>query len=393
MNAATLLDRLRGAAELVIETAEIGAVRQYGAEHVNLSASRITAGAQLPEHKNLVDQALSWAQLDVGKGGIRKLVATRAVERLALEFTRELVQVVPGNVSIEIDGRLAYQRRQLIDRIRALAKQLDEAGVPTERLRFKIPATWEGILAAGKLASKNDLRCHMTLVFGIHQVAACADAGVDIISPAVGRITDWHKKNDGVEAYAVGDDPGVTAALTMVDYLKAHGYASHLMPGMFRSAEQALALSPHVDLLSLPPKLLSLTPETSVEGALADDAARSRVPPDKLEVDAAKFQSMQAADPVASSKLQSGVKNLSWAVVSQQKQLADWIGAQQDEAAELSTLQLFSIWDYDGDGFIDREEWGGTDEVFNALDRDNNGRISLEEMAIGLGAPYKGDDS
>ncbi len=391
MTAATLLDRLRGSTELVIETAEIEAVRLSGAEHVNLSASGITAGAQLPEHKQLVDQALSWAQLDVGKGGIRKLAANRAVERLAIEFARELVQVVPGHISVEIDGRLAYQRRQLIDRIRALAAQLNEVGIPNERLRFKIPATWEGIQAAAKLASKNDIRCHMTLVFGTHQLAACADAGVDIIGPSVGRITDWHKKNDGVDGYPIGQDPGVKATRAMGAYLKTHGYASRLMPGMFRSAEQALALAESSELLSVPPKLLSLTLESPDDGL----TGAALVPPEapaKLEVDAAKYQSLHGADTLATNKLQSGVKNLSWAVVSQQKQLADWISNRQDEAAELSTIALFSIWDYDGDGFIDREEWGGTDEVFNALDRDNNGRISLEEMAIGLGAPYKGDE-
>ncbi|MBW2456116.1 MAG: hypothetical protein JRI68_16475 [Deltaproteobacteria bacterium] len=393
MTAATLMDRLRGSTELVVETAEIEAVRRSGAEHVNLSASGITAGAQLPEHKNLVDQALAWAQLDVGKGGIRKLAANRAVERLAIEFARELVQVVPGHISVEIDGRLAYQRRQLIDRIRALAAELNAVDIPNDRLRFKIPATWEGIQAAAKLASKNDIRCHMTLVFGTHQLAACADAGVDIIAPAVGRITDWHKKKDGVDRYPLGEDPGVRATLAMGAYLQAHGYASRLMPSMFRSAEQALALASSAELLSVPPKLLSLVPEELAD-APAETASAAPVDgtPAKLEVDAAKYQSLHAADPVATSKLQSGVKNLSWAVVSQQKQLANWIGNQQDEAAELSTIALFSIWDYDGDGFIDREEWGGTDEVFNAIDRDNNGRISLEEMAIGLGAPFKGDE-
>ena len=109
-------------------------------------------------------------------------------------------------------------------------------------------------------------------------------------------------------------------------------------------------------------------------------------------MDANTFSSMHSADPVSATKLQGGVLNLSWAVVSQEKQLVDWIMARQDKAAESSTVTLFRIWDYDNDGYIDREEWSGTEEVFNALDRDNNGRISLEEMAIGLGAPYKPDE-
>ncbi len=391
MTAPTLLDQLQATSELVLETAETETICQFGAQHVSLSASGITAAAQLPEHKSLVSQALSWAQLAVGKGGNRKLVAIRAVERLAIEFAQEMVGVVPGHVSIEVDGRLAYKRRQLIDRTRVLAGQLAEAGAPLERFRFKIPATWEGIQAAAKLQSKDGIRCHLTLVFGTHQLAACADAGVDIIAPAVGRITDWHKKHDGVDGYAASDDPGVAAAAAMGDYLTTHGYSSKLMPSMFRGVQQALALA-SCELLCLPPKLLSLRP---AEGEATKPVTAPPGPTtaaDKLEVDAAKFQSLHAADPVSSTKLQSSVKNLSWAVVSQENQLANWISQQQGEAAELSTLALFGIWDHDGDGFIDREEWCGTEEVFNALDRDNNGRISLEEMAIGLGAPYKADD-
>jgi transaldolase len=391
MTAPTLIDQLRAASELVLETAEIEAVRQYDAQHVSLSASGITAAAQLPEHKSLVDQALSWAQLAVGKGGNRKLVAIRAVERLAIEFAREMVGVVPGHVSIEVDGRLAYKRRQLIDRTRAIAAQLTETGAQLDRFRFKIPATWEGVQAAAKLKSKDGIRCHMTLVFGTHQLAACADAGVDIIAPAVGRITDWHKKNDGVEGYPPSEDPGVVAAAAMGDYLTSHGYDSKLMPSMFRGVHQALALAGR-EMICLPPKLLSLLPSEGDGDQLLATAPPATTPADKVTVDAARFQALHAADPVSATKLQSSVKNLSWAVVSQEKQLADWISTEQGEAAELSTLALFGTWDHDGDGFIDREEWCGTEEVFNALDRDNNGRISLEEMAIGLGAPHKADD-
>jgi transaldolase len=388
----SLLEKLVAHSVVVPETAELSVVKHFGATHVNLSASRITAAAQQPEQSKMVMDAIDWAQKKVGKGGNRKLVSMHAVDRLAIEFAREILTMISGNVSIEVDGRLAFKRRQLIDRGRALIDHLEELEVDTKRVRLKMPATWEGIEAARKLREKNDILCHMTLVFGLHQLAACADAGVALVSPAVGRISDWHKKKMNVDGFEAEADPGVQAAIEMHDYLARHGYETQLMPGTFRSIEQALALS-GCELLTLPPKLLNLleemdhNPERRVDKSGAAERGK-----EKIEVDASMYQTMHAADPCANDKLSGAIRNLSFAVVSQEKQLADFITKHQDAAAETPTLALFRIWDYDGDGFIDREEWNGTPEVFNALDRDNNGRISLEEMAIGLGAPYKPSD-
>lgn len=227
----------------------------------------------------------------------------------------------------------------------------------------------------------------------MHQLAAAADAGAAVIAPAVGRITDWYKKRDGVDGYAVDADPGVLRTRQMLDYLKQHHYDATLMPGTFRSPDQAIALA-HCERISLPVKLLNMLAERS-DGDSALSAAQAVARGDeqeKLTIDKAAFGRMNSDDKVANSKLSGGVKNLSWAVVAQEKQLVDWINRRQDVAAEQSTITLFRTWDYDGDGHIDREEWSGSEAVFNALDRDNDGRISLEEMALGLGAPYSPDD-
>jgi transaldolase len=379
-----LLERLRAVSEIVPETAEITLVEHYRARHVNLSAAGITAAAQLPENAAIVDDAVAWAQKSAGKGANRKRVAIAAVEHLALEFARRLSTIVEGRVSIEVDARLAYKRRALIDRARAMLAQLGEAGVGKDRVLLKIPATWEGIEAAQLLTKKDGAGCHMTLVFGMHQLAACADAGAAIIAPAVGRITDFHKKQDGVEGYEPAADPGARVALAMHAYLVAHGYASELMPATFRGPEQVVAVA-GLPYVSVPHKLLELLEATAGE-------LEARTPPEaaaKITVDAAGYQAMHQSDAAAAAKLSAGVQNLSWSVVSQEKQLGDWITARQDRAAESSTIALFRTWDYDGDGYIDREEWNGSEEVFNALDRDNDGRISLEEMAAGLGSPYR----
>ncbi len=390
MSDPSLLTELAKLSAIVPETAELETITRYGSQHVNLSASRLTAAAQLPQHAEIVDEAIQSAQEKVGKAGNRKLVAIRAVERLPVAFAKRILDLIDGQLSVEVDGRLAFKRRTLIDKARTIMDLFEQAGIDKTRIMLKIPATWAGIEAAAKLREKNDIQCHMTLVFGMHQVAASADAGAAIIAPSVGRITDWHKKNDGVDAFSPEEDPGVQRAAQMHAYLRAHNYDTKLMPSTFRSEEQALALA-GCDLLCLPPKLIDelATRHGSVQLAVGTNGDASV---ERLTIDQASFDTLQGNDPVSRSKLTAGVKNLSWAVVAQEKQLVNWIGQRQDNEAEDSTIALFGTWDYDGDGFIDREEWNGSAAVFNALDRDNNGRISLEEMAAGLGAPYRSDD-
>lgn len=382
----SLLSKLRSVSILTPETADLAVIGRLAPDHVVLSSARVTAAAQAPEHADLVDAAVRWAQKKVGKGGIRKLVAMHAVQRLPLEFTRRIVESTGARVSFEIDGRLAHKRRQIIERAREIVAELEELGIGKDRVLLKVPATWDAIEAARKLAEKDGIKCHLTLVFGMHQLAAAADAGVGVVAPCVGRITDWHKKNDGVEGYAPVDDPGIRTVAAMHRYLHDHGYTTtKLAPYTFRALDQPLALA-GIDMIALPMALIDdldaregeLTEHLPGAGALG-----------KLTLEKSSFDSMHMADAVASSKLSAGIQNLSWGVIAQEKQLADWIVARQDRAAETSTQRLFSTWDFDGDGYIDREEWAGTDEVFKALDRDNNGRISLEEMAKGLGAPYR----
>lgn len=382
------MPRLTELSELATESTHAYALRRYGVKHVDLSASKVTVAAQQAEHVDVVQAAIEWAQREVGKGGNRKMVGIRAVERFQLELARKLLELVPGEVSVEVDARLAYKRRPTIEKARAMWTQLEELQVDTSRILLKLPATWEGIEAARKLADKNGIRCHLTMVFGMHQLAGAAQAGAEVISPPVGRITDFYKKRAGVDGYPPEEDPGVLLVRRMQHYLERHHPEAQLMPVAFRGFGQAVALA-GVPRISLPAPFLEELEKcdepTPVE---VDDPAEL-----PLELDAGTYQRLQTADPVATDKLASGIKNLSWAVISQEKQLVDWITQRQDEAAETSTLTLFRIWDYDNDGYIDREEWSGTDEVFNALDRNNDGRISLEEMALGLGAPCPKDES
>ncbi|MBM4374711.1 MAG: hypothetical protein FJ095_06475 [Deltaproteobacteria bacterium] len=379
----TLLDRLAAVSALVPESAELSKVAALPARHVSLSTSRLTAAAQDPAHAHLVDAAVRYAQRSVGKGGNRKLVAMRAVERLTVEFARALSEQITGFVGLELDGRLAFQKRATIDKARALVSDIEELGVPRERIVVKLPATLEGIEATEVLSSKSGVRCQLTLVLGMHQVAAAADAGAHSIAPPVGRITDYHKQA-GTEAVD-GVDPSLALVRSMREYLRAHGYPTLVVPYAFRSVDQVLALA-GFEALTLS------TTHTDELASRTDDAeltvaAPTAIAGERLVVDAPTWNRMHAADGLATSKLSDGVRSLGFAVVSQEKQLGEWISARQDAEAESTVNAFFQVWDYDGDGYIDREEWNGTEAVFNALDRDKDGRISVEELARGLGAP------
>jgi transaldolase len=300
MTDANLLAQLGALSALAIETADVGAIRTCGARDVHLSASRITAAAQGPEHADIVDAALDWAQQDIGKGGNRKLAAIRAVDRLSLEFARRAAALVEGRVSLELDARTAFQTAATVERGRSAAEQLGRAGIAADRVLLKIPATWEGIQAAAKL-EKLDIRCHLTLVFGMHQAAACADAGATVVSPAVGRITDWHAKQAKVEDFAPAEDPGVLGCVRMQHYLRRHGYRTELWPSTFRSVEQALALA-GCDGIALPTALIhELRSRVGHLERKLDGGSAPSHGIDKLEVDAGRFTSMHNADPVSSA--------------------------------------------------------------------------------------------
>ncbi len=386
----SLLEKLLAQTEIIPESTEVALIASVRARHVSLAVARITAAAQDPAHGAIVDAAIHWAQKDVGKGGNRKLVAMRAVERLSVEFARALAAQVPGQVSVELDARIAYQKRATIDKARSLVAQLEELGVHKERVIVKLPATLEGIEAAAILRGKSDIRCLMTLVFGAHQVAASADAGAHSIAPAVGRISDWHKQQAG--AIVGAEDPALETVWEMRDYLRTHSYDTLLVPCAFRGLEQVLAFR-GIECMALPSALIEELHARHDD--LSQTSARATGQPSKherLAVDAAAYNRLHAADPLANAKLQEGIRNLGFAVVSQQQQLGEWIQKRQDTSAESALLAFFGVWDYDGDGYIDREEWNGTETVFNALDRDRDGRISVQELALGLGAPAQPKD-
>ncbi|MFM8005564.1 MAG: transaldolase family protein, partial [Dolichospermum sp.] len=196
--------------------------------------SLITAAAQMPEYQDIVDQTLLKAKKDAGISASQAQVVSLAFERLAVSFGLKILQIIPGRVSTEVDARLSYDTDATVAKARDLISQYQAAGVGKERVLIKIAATWEGIKAA-EILEKEGIHCNLTLLFGLHQAIACAEAGVTLISPFVGRILDWYKKDTGRNSYPAAEDPGVLSVTTIYNYFKKFGYKTEVMGASFRN--------------------------------------------------------------------------------------------------------------------------------------------------------------
>jgi transaldolase len=266
-----------------------------------------------------------------------------------------------------------------------LIQQYEADGISRERILIKIASTWEGIRAA-EVLEKEGIHCNLTLLFGIHQAIASAEAGVTLISPFVGRILDWYVKETGKD-YTPAEDPGVLSVTRIYNYYKKFGYKTEVMGASFRNIGEITELAGS-DLLTISPKLLAELEAT--EGELIrhlDPVKAASLDIEKITIDKATFDRLHAEDRMASEKLDEGIKGFTKALETLEELLSERLarleaGAPVNHAVE----DIFHAYDLDGDGFITREEWLGTDAVFDALDGDHDGKISTQEMSAGLGA-------
>jgi transaldolase len=381
------LEQLKEITVVVADTGDIQSITQFRPRDATTNPSLITAAAQMPEYARIVDDALLWAKREsksAAKGDVVKL----AIDRLAVEFGLKILAIVPGRVSTEVDARLSFDTAATVTKAHTLIAQYEAAGTKRDRVLIKIASTWEGIRAA-EILEKEGIHCNLTLLFGMHQAIACAEAGVTLISPFVGRILDWHKKDTGKTSYAPNEDPGVISVTKIYNYYKHHGYKTEVMGASFRNVGEIVELA-GCDLLTIAPALL-----TELEQAKApltrklDPKAAAAMGSEKIALDEAKFRAMHAADRMATDKLKEGIEGFSKALVALEKQLAERLDELAGEARGAAARGLFQVYDLDGDGFITREEWSGTDVVFDALDIDHDGRITPEELAAGLGAAFR----
>ncbi|MCL2659382.1 MAG: transaldolase [Acidobacteriaceae bacterium] len=317
---ATLLEQLRSMTTVVADTGDINSIRQFKPTDSTTNPSLIQAAAAMPEYQAIVDGVLQQARQTAGAGATPQQIAAEAFKTLAVAFGRRILEIVPGRVSTEVDARLSYNTGETIAQARDIIRQYDEAGIARDRVLIKIAATWEGIKAA-ELLEREGIHCNLTLLFGLHQAIACAEAGVTLISPFVGRILDWYKKDTGKD-YAGADDPGVISVTTIYNYYKRFGYKTQVMGASFRNTGEIVELA-GCDLLTIAPKLLAEL--QSAEGTLTRklDAAKSKeMKLEKIVVDKATFDKMHAADRMASDKLKEGIEGFSKALEDLEKSLA-----------------------------------------------------------------------
>jgi transaldolase len=252
---------------------------------------------------------------------------------------------------------------------------------------IKIASTWEGIKAA-EILEKEGIHCNLTLLFGIHQAIACAEAGITLISPFVGRILDWYKASTGKD-YAATEDPGVLSVTQIYNYYKKFGYKTEVMGASFRNIGEITELA-GCDLLTISPALLKelQTTEAALPRQL-DPAKAAGLELEKLTIDKATFDQLHAEDPMATQKLDEGITGFTKALVALEKLLEKRLAALEGEEFVMHAAEdIFHAYDLDGDGFITREEWMGTDAVFDAIDLNHDGKITPAEMGAGLGAAF-----
>ncbi|MCG6936777.1 MAG: transaldolase [Gammaproteobacteria bacterium] len=299
------LEQLKQMTTVVADTGDIDSIASYRPTDATTNPSLLYKAARQPRYRHLLDDAIDYA---AGRSQAMESRARDMMDRLAVNFGAEILKIVPGRVSTEVDARLSFDTEATIARAEKIIGLYADAGVDTARILIKVASTWEGIKAAGEL-QRRGIHCNLTLMFGLAQAIACAEAGVTLVSPFVGRILDWYKKAEGVDGYVPADDPGVRSVTRIYNYYKHHGYATVVMGASFRNTGEILELA-GCDLLTIAPSLMEelRNAEGVVIRHLNVDAARGMDIP-RVEMNERRFRWDMNEDGMATEKLAEGIRN------------------------------------------------------------------------------------
>lgn len=299
------LESLKQYTTVVADTGDIDAIAQYRPQDATTNPSLLYAAAQQEQYRHLVDEALKYASKLSGDQNAR----TEAfMDKLSVNFGAEILKLVPGRVSTEVDARLSFDTEATVEKAHTLIGMYEKIGTPRERILIKIGSTWEGIRAAEKL-EKEGIHCNLTLLFSFAQAVACAEAGVTLISPFVGRIYDWHKKDRNVADIPADQDPGVSSVTRIYNYYKKYDYKTEVMGASFRKMTQITYLA-GCDLLTISPQLLAELQgsEGQVERRLSAELAKKNTDEPKIHLDEKTYRWMHNQDPMAVDKLSDGIR-------------------------------------------------------------------------------------
>lgn len=300
------LDQLKKLTTVVADSGDFESIKTYKPTDSTTNPSLIYAASQKPEYRSLVEEA--------------KRHGKDALDQVFVNFGLEILKIVPGRVSTEVDARLSFDVEGSIAKARKLIGLYEKAGVDRKRVLIKLASTWEGIVAAEHL-EKEGIHCNMTLLFSLPQAIACAEAKATLISPFVGRILDWHKKNDNVASFAPAEDPGVKSVTNIYNYYKKFGYKTQIMGASFRNKEEILELA-GCDLLTIAPNLLEeLRASTLPVPRKLDPKIAHEQNLTKMHLDEKTFRFLLNEDAMATEKLAEGIRNFTKDIIKLEKTL------------------------------------------------------------------------
>ncbi|MFZ4833565.1 transaldolase [Rouxiella sp. Mn2063] len=311
------LTSLRQLTKVVADTGDIAAMKLYQPQDATTNPSLILNAAQIPEYRKLIDDAIAWAR-EQSSDRDQQIIDT--ADKLAVNIGLEILKLVPGRISTEVDARLSYDTEASIAKAHRLIKLYNDAGISNDRILIKLASTWQGIRAAEKL-EKEGINCNLTLLFSFAQARACAEAGVYLISPFVGRILDWYKANTDKKEYAPHEDPGVVSVTEIYEYYKQHGFQTVVMGASFRNVDEIIELA-GCDRLTIGPALLKELAES--EGTLERKLSYTgEVKARPAALTEAQFYWDHNQDPMAIDKLADGIRKFAIDQGKLEKMIAD----------------------------------------------------------------------